>query len=414
MTGTASLRDSHAVSLGSGPVFPRENGRRYSRAVRLPVLALVCAFVGAAAALAIGRAAGLFDTTQTRLETKTVVVHEGTATTARAAFSAARIFAERSPGVVTVFAFFGGAGSQGSGFVVAGDGTILTNAHVITNAGETSGPVHGASQVYVEFPDRDRVPARIVGWDVFDDVGVLRVDPRAHVLTPLPLGRSAAVVVGEPVAAIGTPLGNADSLAVGVVSGVGRSIAALTAPSFELTDAIQTDAPLAHGSSGGPLLDAGGRVIGINAQIRSDSGGPAGIGFAVPIDSARRSLHALLTKGHSSYAYAGIQAEDLTPSLAQHLGLGVEHGALVDHVTAGGPADRAGLRGGTTEESFLGETVWDGGDVVTAVDGRPVTDADALVRIVTTLAPGGTARFSVVRGSRRLTLSITLAARPAR
>ena len=385
--------------------------------MRLPVIALVCALAGGLAALGIGRGAGwLGSATKTRVRTQTVVLHAATATAAAApaGFSPARIFAQRSPGVVTVFSFFGGTGAQGSGFVVDGAGTILTNAHVITNAGETSGPVHAASKVYVEFSDHDRVAARIVGWDVFDDVGVLRVDPGAHALTPLPLGRSASVVVGQPVAAIGSPLGNADSLAVGVVSAVGRSIAALTAPSFELTDAIQTDAPLAHGSSGGPLLDANGRVIGINAQIRSDSGGPAGIGFAVPIDSARRSLQSLLTNGHREYAYAGIQAEDLTPSLARHLGLDVRHGALVDHVTVGGPADRAGLRGGTRQETFLGETVWAGGDVVTAVDGRRVADADALVRIVTTLRPGHRARFAVVRGSRRLSLSITLAARPAR
>jgi S1-C subfamily serine protease len=387
--------------------------------VRLPVLALLCALAGGLVALGIGDAAGLFSRTivqtVTGARTTTVVVRHVTAPGAAdgpGGFSPSRIFAERSPGVVTVFSFFGGAGAQGSGFVVDAAGTVLTNAHVITNAGETSGPVQGASKVYVEFADHDRVPARIVGWDVFDDVGVLRIDPKAHALTPLPLGRSATVVVGEPVAAIGSPLGNADSLAVGIVSGVGRSIAALTAPSFELTDAIQTDAPLAHGSSGGPLLDAKGRVIGINAQIRSDSGGPAGIGFAVPIDSARRSLHALLTNGHRGYAYAGIQAEDLTPSLAHHLGLGVERGALVDHVTAGGPADRAGLRGGTRQESFLGETIWAGGDVIVTVDGHPVGDADALVRIVTTLRPGERVRFGVVRGSRRLNISLTLGARP--
>ena len=282
---------------------------------------------------------------------------------------------------------------------------------MITNAGETSGPVRGAGSVYVEFPDHDRLRATIVGWDVFDDVGVLRVDPAAHPLTPLPLGRSATVVVGEPVAAIGSPLGNADSLAVGVVSAVGRSIAALTAPSFQLEDAIQTDAPLAHGSSGGPLLDAAGRVIGITAQIRNDSGGPAGIGFAVPIDAARRSLQQLLTTGKVRYAYAGVQAEDLTPSLAAHLGLGVRRGALVDRVTPGGPADRAGLRGGTRQESFLGETISRGGDVITAVDGRPVLDADALVRIVTSLRPGRTVSFAVVRGARRLTLPVTLGSR---
>ena len=385
--------------------------------MRPAAIALLSALAGGLAALGIGHAAGWLGGSIT---TEQVTVRGSLPrlspieTAAVPVDWAQRVFAQRSPGVVTVFSFFGGAGAQGSGFVVDGAGTILTNAHVITNAGETSGPVHGASQVYVEFPDHDRAAARIVGWDVFDDVGVLRIDPKAHPLTPLPLGRSATLVVGEPVAAIGSPLGNADSLAVGIVSAVGRSIAALTAPSFELTDAIQTDAPLAHGSSGGPLLDAAGRVVGINAQIRSDSGGPAGIGFAVPIDSARRSLQALLTNGHRGYAYAGVQAEDLTPSLARHLGLGVQHGALVDHVTVGGPADRAGLRGGTRQESFLGETVWAGGDVVIAVDGRTVVDADALVRIVTNLSPGRHARFTVVRGSRRLTLAVTLAARPAR
>jgi len=382
--------------------------------VRLPVFALLCAVAGGLAALGIGSAAGMFDA-----ETTTVVVHGPARTvtvgkTAPGGFSAARIFAARSPGVVTVFAYFGGVGSQGSGFVVDRHGTILTNAHVITNAGETTGTVRPASTVYVEFADHDRVAVRIVGWDVFDDVGVLRVEPGAHPLAPLPLGRSASVVVGQPVAAIGSPLGNADSLAVGVVSAVRRSIAALTAPSFQLSDAIQTDAPLAHGSSGGPLLDAAGRVIGINAQIRSDQGGSAGIGFAVPIDAARRSLRQLLTKGRSTYAYAGVQTEDLTPSLARHLHVPVEHGALVDRVTPGGPADRAGLRGGSAQETFLGETIWRGGDVITAVNGTPVSDADSLVRIVTSLEPGAMARFSIVRGGGRHVLPIRLGARSAR
>ena len=385
--------------------------------MRTAVIALVCALAGGLAALAGGRATGWFVGTRT---TETVVVRAPSATAAAAptaapAFSASRIFRERSPGVVTVFAYFGGTGAQGSGFVVSAAGTILTNAHVITNAGETTGRVSPASTVYVEFPDRDRVAAEIVGWDVFDDVGVLRIDPQAHALQPLPLGRSRQVVVGQPVAAIGSPLGNADSLAIGVVSAVGRSIAALTAPSFQLTDAIQTDAPIAHGSSGGPLLDASGRVIGINAQIRSDAGGPAGIGFAVPIDAARRSLRSLLTKGKVEYAYAGVQAEDLTPSLAQHLRLPVEHGALVDRVTPGGPADRAGIRGGTKEETFLGEQVVAGGDVIVAIDGREVRDADSLVRIVTSeLQPGSAVELTVVRDGRRRRITLTLASRAAR
>jgi S1-C subfamily serine protease len=389
--------------------------------MRPAIIATLCAAAGAAAALGIGRATGLLGGSTT----ETVLVREpssgtSTATTrvvvpvSTGGFSPARIFAERSPGVVTVFAYSGSQGAQGSGFVASRDGIILTNAHVITNAGESGpgGSVRPAGSVYVEFRDHDRVPATIVGWDVFADVGVLRVAPSSHQLVPLPLGRSASLVVGEPVAAIGSPLGNEDSLAVGVVSAVGRSIAALTAPRFQLVDAIQTDAPIAHGSSGGPLLDARGRVIGINAQIRSDSGGPAGIGFAVPIDAAKRSLRELLATGHVAYAYAGIQAEDVTPSLARRLHLSVSVGALVDAVTPGGPAERAGIRAGSGHIAFEGQTVVSGGDVLVAIDGVPVRSADDLVRIVTnTLRPAQTAVFTVVRGGRRHAIAVRLVAR---
>ena len=390
--------------------------------MRLAILALVCALLGALAAIGIGRATGLVGADTT----KTVIVREqaaapnapasvrSVAPTLVRGFSPAAIFARRSPGVVTVYSYFGGTAAQGSGFVVSSSGAILTNAHVITNAGETNGAVRPASTIYVEFSDHDRVPAHIVGWDVFDDVGVLRVAPSAHALVPIPLGRSASIVVGEPVAAIGSPLGNLDTLAVGIVSAVHRSIAALTNPRFQLSDAIQTDAPIAHGSSGGPLLDARGRAIGITAQIRTDQGGAVGIGFAVPIDSARRSLRALLTKGSISYAYAGVQTEDLTPSLARHLQLPARQGALVDTVTAGGPAAAAGVRGGTREEQFQGETVTAGGDVIVAVNGRPVADAADLVRIVTNFRPGQTAVFSIVRASGRRTIAVTLAARSPR
>jgi len=387
----------------------------YSPAVRTGLIALLCGLLGAGAALGIGLGTGALGSATTERIVQTVGGERPLAAApAGNGFSAARVYAARSPGVVTVFSYLGGAGSQGSGFVVAPTGTILTNAHVITNAGETSGPVSAASAVYVEFPDGDRVGARIVGWDVFDDVGVLRVDPADHALAPLPLGRSSRVVVGEPVAAIGSPLGNTDSLAVGVVSAVGRSIAALTAR-FDLTDAIQTDAPLAHGSSGGPLLDGRGRVIGINAQIRSDQGGSSGIGFAVPIDAARRSLQELMTKGKVEYAYAGVQAQDLTPSLAAHLGLRVHRGALVDRVVAGGPADRAGIRGGGRQETYLGEAVVAGGDVIVSIGGHPVADASDLVNIVTNdLRAGATVSVRLVRGGGTRTVSLRLAARPSR
>jgi S1-C subfamily serine protease len=395
-------------------------------AVRTAALAILCAVLGGGASLAIGRATGLVGARST----ETVVVRGAApATDAPAAvrtvarpatgssgFSPAQIFAQRSPGVVTVFTYFGGVGAQGSGFVVSRDGTILTNAHVITNAGEAGAgaTVRPASSVFVEFPDGDRVPATIVGWDVYDDVGVIRVAPSAHSLAPLPLGRSSEVVVGEPVAAIGSPLGNVDSLAVGVVSAVGRSIAALTAPRFQLIDAIQIDAPIAHGSSGGPLLDARGDVIGINAQIRSDAGAATGIGFAVPIDAARRSLKELLAGRRVGYAYAGIQTQDLTPALARHLRFGKRRGALITEVTAGGPAAKAGLRGGTHELRFQGETVTAGGDVVLAVGGEAVTGADSLVRIVTnSLRPGQVVVFSILRDGKQREVPVRLATRPA-
>ena len=394
--------------------------------MRVALVALAAALVGTAAGLGIGRVTGLVGGSSA---TETVVVHAAPAVTSRPAavrsiapafasgFSAARIFAQRSPGVVTVFSYFAdGTAAQGSGFVVSPTGTILTNAHVITNAGETAAgtPVRAASQIYVEFSDHDRIPAKVVGWDVYDDVGVIRVASQQHALDPLPLGRSSAVVVGEPVAAIGSPLGNENSLAVGVVSAVGRSIAALTAAQFQLIDAIQTDAPITHGSSGGPLLDARGRVIGINAQIRSDSGGSSGIGFAVPIDSARRSLTDLLAHGRVAYAYAGLQTQDLTPALARRLHLPVLHGALVERVTPGGPTARAGLHGGSGEIQFEGEQFVTGGDVVVSVNGLPVKDAAALVRIVTiNLRPGQTALFGIVRGGRHRTIAVRIAERPS-
>ena len=393
--------------------------------MRTALIALVCAALGAGAALGIGRASGVFGGSTTVVVRERAPGSAAASTATRAVtvaaplvgsggFAPARIFAERSPGVVTVFTFSAGQGAQGSGFVVSADGTILTNAHVITIAGDTSAgaAVKPAAQVYVEFPDHDRIRATIVGWDVFDDIGVIRVAPSAHTLVPLPLGRSADVVVGEPVAAIGSPLGNEDSLAVGVVSAVGRSIAALTAPNFHLIDAIQLDAPIAHGSSGGPLLDAAGRVIGINAQIRSDAGGNAGIGFAVPIDAARRSLRELVAGRKVGYAYIGVQTEDLTPSLARHLGLKAQRGALVDRVTAGGPAAKAGIRGGSAESQFQGVATIGGGDVVLAVNGVAVSSADALVRIATnTLRPGQTAVFTVLRGGRQRSIAVRLGSR---
>ena len=279
---------------------------RRSPIALLALVAAVAAVVGGLAALGIAAAAGWLGGEET------VVVQgaapgsgDAPATAVSAAkplpgdgFDPAAVYRERSAGVVTIYALFEGRGEagepaqvQGSGFVVSAEGSVLTNSHVITTAGEgaVGSEIEAATTIFVEFRDGDRVRAEIVGWDVFNDVGVLDVDPEEHRLAPVPLGDSAAVAVGEPVAAIGSPFGQASSLAVGVVSAVGRSVSSLTSV-YSVVDVIQTDAPINRGNSGGPLFDARGRVIGINAQIRSESGNAEGVGFAIPINAARRSL----------------------------------------------------------------------------------------------------------------------------
>ena len=329
-------------------------------------------------------------------------------------FSPSTIYAHRSPGVVTIVAVYGNdpespRRAQGSGFVVSQQGYILTNSHVITTAGDAA-VAQPADNVFVEFQDRDRAQAKIVGWDVFDDVGLIKVDPKAHALAPVPLGNSATVAVGEPVAAIGSPFGNENSLAVGVVSAVHRSVESLTS-TFNLVDAIQTDAPINHGNSGGPLFDARGRVIGINAQIRSASGQAEGVGFAVAINSARRSMQQLIANGSVSYAFVGVETTDLTPALARRFGYAVRRGAVVTNVVAGSPAARAGLRPGKQLASAFGLAFPRSGDVIVAIDGRPVTGSEDIARIVTSMSPGQVARFAVERGRSRLELPLRLSER---
>jgi 2-alkenal reductase len=399
----------------------------------LAVVTVAAAALGGGAALGIGKGTGWLDQ-----GTKTVVVRAAAPRTAALPASATstaaplpgkgfdpqRIFAERSPGVVTIFAYFGDpsstatAVSQGSGFVISPKGYVLTNSHVITNAGEGSS-VRAAQHLYVEFADGDRAEAKVVGWDLYDDVGLLQLKTNQHPLSPVPLGDSATVAVGEPVAAIGSPLGSdigVNTLTVGVVSAIHRSIDALTVKLYKVVDAIQTDAPITHGNSGGPLLDARGRVIGINAQIRSANGtgtNDSGIGFAIPIDAAKHSVAQLISKGKVTYAYVGISTEDLTPSLARALGYKAEHGALIVRVTGGSPGDKAGLHGGNREAYVLGRTLETGGDVILAIDGKPVDGADDVVRFVSfSLRPKDVAVFTILKpGGERKKVAVTLTER---
>ncbi len=390
------------------------------KALAFATVALASAVAGAALALGVGRGAGWIGS-----GTKTVVVSPPAPASETPAsikpqptplpfsFDAERIYAERSPGVVTIFSSFStGEQGQGSGFVVSRAGYVMTNAHVITTAPEQ--PVRPADELYVEFADGDRVTGHIVGYDLFSDVGLVKVDPTEHRLTPLPLGNSSRVVVGEPVATIGSPFGNENSLSVGVVSATRRSISSVTSE-YQLIDAIQTDAAINHGTSGGPLVDAHGRVIGISAQIRSSTGNGEGVGFAVPIDTARRSMEQLLAHGRVAYAYVGITTDDLTPSFARFLHYRVSSGALITCVKQGSPGAAAGLHAGTNRTMFEGAEVIGGGDVIVAIDGHPVRSGTDVVRLVgQRLEPGNTAVFTIVRGGDRRDVSIKLGERPSR
>ena len=381
-------------------------------------LAVAAAAIGAMVAVLVTGVAGVGDTTTTVVlpaESPSTVTSAAPARRAASAFDPETLYAARAPGVVTIYANLGVDGeAQGSGFVVDEDGVILTNAHVITNAAEARTNVQGASAVYVEFADGERVAAKVVGWDLFSDVGVVRVSPHDHELDPVPLGDSSKVIVGEPVAAIGSPFGKQTSLSVGVVSAIGRSIDSLTQGGFTVSNAIQIDAPINRGNSGGPLFDGDGRVIGINAQIQSTTGNAEGVGFAIPIDLARRALDQLLTTGRVRYAFIGVRTQDVTPGIAKRFDLGADRGALVTNVEPGSPAAIAGLRGGTRTEAFNGLDVTLGGDVIVAIGGRQVNGAEDVSRLVTTeLLPGEKVTFTVLRGKRRVAVDVTLGNRPS-
>ena len=275
-------------------------------------------------------------------------------------FDPQAIYDRLAPGVVTITSIFdsgrsrnpledGGEGGQGSGFVLDSQGYVATNAHVVTTG---SPRTRKARQVFVGFSDGNRVPARIVGTDPFADVAVLKIDPRGLKLTPLTIGHSRDVKVGEPVAAIGSPFGEEQSLSVGVISAVDRSIESLT--QFQIGDAIQTDAAINPGNSGGPLLSERGRVLGINAQIRSRSGGGEGVGFAIPADAVSRSIRELRKRGRVPYGFLGVSAQPLFPQLARFLDVPVNSGAVVAEVEPDSPADEAGLKGGNSKKDFQG------------------------------------------------------------
>jgi S1-C subfamily serine protease len=332
----------------------------------------------------------------------------------RGGFDPASIYDRLAPGVVTILSLFEGRtsildetgeGGQGSGFVLDGQGYVATNAHVVTS--ESGGR---AEQVFVEFSDGNRVEAKIVGVDPNADVALLKVDPAGLSLTPLRLGHSSSIVVGEPVAAIGSPFGERQSLSIGVISAVDRNIESLT--EFSIGDAIQTDAAINPGNSGGPLLDGHGRVLGINAQIKSQSGGGEGVGFAIPVDAVSRSLRELRADGKVGYGYLGVKTLSLWPQLAERLGIDVPDGALIQEIENDSPAEQAKLRPGEDEIEFQATSVLTGGDVIVAVNGHPLSRSDDLADEISAMSAGDEVQLELVRDGEHKTVRVRLGERP--
>jgi len=323
-------------------------------------------------------------------------------------FDAAEVYREAAPGVITVRSIFDGGAAEGSGFVLDDSGRIVTNAHVVTN--DSGGERKPAEAVFVEFPDRNVVQAKIVGFDPFADVALLDVRPDGFELHPLELGDDESLVVGQPVAAIGSPFGEQHSLSVGIVSATDRSVESLTR--FQIEGAIQTDASINPGNSGGPLLDAGARVVGINQQIATNSGANDGVGFAVSISTVKRSLAQLKDDGEAEYAYIGVTSQPLYPQLSEKLGLDADFGGLIAEVVDGGPADQAGLEGGDGRVRFQARPYQTGGDVILSVDGHKVVRPDDLSRYISALEPGQEVRLQVLKDGERKDLQVTLGRRP--
>ena len=388
-----------------------------SRAAGLVAAALLGGGVALGGAAALGK-----------LGEKTTVIREQAApsSSAPAAFSSTgpresinAIYRASAPGVVHIETttrvqqppdpFFGNPfgttqtqRALGSGFVIDMAGHIVTNYHV----------VRGANTIQVSFSNNERFKARLVVVDPSTDIAVLKVDVKARALKPLTLGDSDTVRVGDQVIAIGNPFGLDRSVTAGIVSAVQRRISAPN--NLSISHVIQTDAALNHGNSGGPLLDAQGDVIGVNAQIETggSSDGNVGIGFAIPINTVKDVVAQLIKEGKVEHPFLGIEGKTLTPQIAELFHLPVKSGVLVASVRKGTSAAHAGLKPATNQVTVAGESWPAGGDVIVKVDNVPVPTVDRLIDVIATKKPGDKIQLEIVRGTSRKTVRVTLGRQP--
>ncbi len=320
------------------------------------------------------------------------------------AFISSQLKSKESPGLSPFGESEGGGVATGSGILIDTEGHVLTNNHV----------VEGADKVEVKLGSSDTTyTAEVVGTDPATDVALLKVEAPASSLHPLVLGDSSKVEVGEPVVAIGNPFGLDRTVTAGIVSAIQRQIQAPNG--FSISHVIQTDAAINPGNSGGPLIESEGKVIGINSQIQTGGSGDGnvGIGFAVPIDTAREVVQQIEEHGEIKHAYLGISGGSITPDLAKALKLSQEEGVLVSEVVKGGPADEAGIKGGDTSATIEGASFRLGGDVITEVDGKKIQGMEDVINAVNAASPGDKMELTVDRDGKPQTIDVTLGVRPA-
>src|SRR6202007_1394424 len=288
----------------------------------------------------------------------------------------------------------------GSGFVIDSRGYILTNFHVVA----------GAQSIDVVLGDKTRYKANFIGADQRNDVALIKIEPKEKQLTALTLGDSSTLLVGQKVLAIGDPFGFQTTLTTGVVSALGRTVQ--TSETTLIDEAIQTDASINRGNSGGPLINTHGEVIGINSAIYTPSGTTAGIGFAIPINTAKSIAHDLITDGRVHQAFLGVETIPINESFAEALGLPAQEGLLVQTTTRGGPAAEAGIKGGDRVAQAGMRRFYIGGDVITAIDGQKVTTQLDVNLVLNKKRPGDTVNVTLFRGGKKMDLQIKLGERP--